>query len=147
MGAEIRVPRHLGHRACERAGAQASVEGDDSAPAEIFTKDIYPPAQPVGLQAVFSSVGQKPFVDLTWAPNSETDVAGYNVFRRSDGGEWQKLNPKPATGAFVPRRECSAGNHVSVHGVGGRPEGQREPALGACIGRSTQQAIAKEYER
>lgn len=77
------------------AGRQASVEGDDSAPAEVFTKDIYPPAQPVGLQAVFSSVGQKPFVDLTWAPNSETDVAGYNVFRRSAGGEWQKLNQKP----------------------------------------------------
>jgi hypothetical protein len=76
-------------------GRQASVEGDDSAPAEVFTKDIYPPAQPVGLQAVFSSVGQKPFVDLTWAPNSETDVAGYNVFRRSHGGEWQKLNQKP----------------------------------------------------
>lgn len=77
------------------AGRQASVEGDDSAPAEIFTKDIYPPAQPVGLQAVFSSVGQKPFVDLTWAPNSETDLAGYNVFRRTAGGDWQKLNQKP----------------------------------------------------
>jgi len=76
------------------AGRQASVEGDDSAPAKIFTKDIYPPAQPVGLQAVFSSVGQKPFVDLTWAPNIETDVAGYNVFRRTAGGEWQKLNQK-----------------------------------------------------
>ena len=50
----------------------------------------------MGLQAVFSSVGQKPFVDLTWAPNSETDVAGYNVFRRTAGGEWQKLNQKPA---------------------------------------------------
>ncbi len=79
-----------------RAGRrQASVEGDDSAPTEVFTKDIYPPAQPVGLQAVFSSIGQKPFIDLTWAPNTETDVAGYNVFRRSAGGEWQKLNQKP----------------------------------------------------
>lgn len=76
-------------------GRQASVEGDDSAPAEVFTKDMYPPSQPVGLQAVFSSVGQKPFIDLTWAPNSETDLVGYNVFRRAAGGEWQKLNSKP----------------------------------------------------
>jgi len=76
-------------------GREGVVEGDDSAAAEIFTKDIYPPAQPTGLQAVFSSVGQKPFVDLTWAPNLETDVAGYNVFRRSNGGEWQKLNGGP----------------------------------------------------
>ncbi len=74
---------------------EASVEGDDSAPVAVFAKDVYPPAQPAGLQAVFSSVGQKPFIDLTWAPNSETDVAGYSVFRRSNGGEWQKLNAKP----------------------------------------------------
>lgn len=78
------------------AGArEAAVDGDDSSPTEVFTKDVYPPAQPVGLQAVFSSVGQKPFVDLTWAPNSESDVAGYNIYRRSPGGGWQKLNQKP----------------------------------------------------
>jgi hypothetical protein len=77
------------------SGREASVEGDDSAPVSVFTKDIYPPSQPVGLQAVFSSVGQKPFIDLTWAPNSETDVAGYNVYRRSNGTGLQKLNPKP----------------------------------------------------
>lgn len=75
-------------------GRKASVEGDDSAAAEVFTRDIYPPAQPAGLNAVFSSIGQKPFIDLTWAPNMETDLAGYNVFRRGPGGEWQKLNPK-----------------------------------------------------
>jgi hypothetical protein len=75
-------------------GRQGSVEGDDSSAAEVFTKDIYPPAQPSGLQAVFSSIGQKPFVDLTWAPNMETDLAGYNVFRRSNGGQWQKVNSK-----------------------------------------------------
>lgn len=73
-------------------GINASVEGDDSSPVEVFTRDIYPPAQPGGLQAVFSSVGQKPFVDLTWAPNMETDLAGYNVFRRIEGGQTVKLN-------------------------------------------------------
>lgn len=73
-------------------GINMSVEGDDSKVVEIFTRDIYPPAQPAGLQAVFSSVGQKPFVDLTWAPNMEGDLAGYNVFRRVDGGEAVKLN-------------------------------------------------------
>ena len=67
-------------------GLNASVPGDDSKPVEVFTRDIYPPAQPVGLQAVFSSVGQKPFIDLTWAPNLENDLAGYNVFRRVEGG-------------------------------------------------------------
>jgi hypothetical protein len=69
-----------------------SVEGDDSKAVAIFTRDIYPPGEPTGLQAVFSSVGQKPFVDLTWAPNMESDLAGYNVFRRVAGGEPVKLN-------------------------------------------------------
>jgi len=69
-----------------------SVEGDDSKATEIFTRDIYPPAEPTGLQAVFSSVGQMPFVDLTWAPNMESDLAGYNVFRRLAGGAAVKLN-------------------------------------------------------
>lgn len=70
----------------------ATVEGADSTTAEVFTRDVYPPAQPGGLQAVFSSVGQKPFVDLSWAPNMERDLAGYNVFRRPDGGQFVKIN-------------------------------------------------------
>jgi len=73
-------------------GMTAAVEGEDSPPVEVFTRDIYPPAQPAGLQAVFSSVGQKPFIDLTWAPNLESDLAGYNVFRWTQGGEPEKLN-------------------------------------------------------
>jgi len=73
-------------------GRSAAVEGEDSPPVEVFARDIYPPAQPVGLQAVFSSVGQKPFIDLTWAPNVEGDLAGYNVFRWVKDGEPRKLN-------------------------------------------------------
>ena len=73
-------------------GMNASVQGESSHSIEVFTRDIYPPAQPVGLQAVFSSVGQRPFIDLTWAPNLESDLAGYNVFRRGELGAWDKLN-------------------------------------------------------
>ena len=69
-----------------------AVEGDDSKAVTTFTRDIYPPAEPTGLQAVFSSVGQKPFVDLTWAPNMESDLAGYNVFRQVNGGATLILN-------------------------------------------------------
>ncbi len=78
-------------------GVNTAVEGDDSPPVEVFTRDIYPPAQPAGLQAVFSSVGQKPFIDLTWAPNVESDLAGYNVFRRVEGGQFEKLNQQLVT--------------------------------------------------
>ncbi|HVJ04545.1 MAG TPA: hypothetical protein VM578_02605 [Candidatus Saccharimonadales bacterium] len=59
------------------------VEGDDSVPVHLIVHDVFPPLVPSGLQAVFSSVGQKPFIDLTWAPNTESDLAGFVVYRRT----------------------------------------------------------------
>jgi fibronectin type 3 domain-containing protein len=55
--------------------------------------DIFPPATPTGLQAVFSGDPRRPFIDLAWTPNTESDIAGYNVYRRSaDEQEFKKLN-------------------------------------------------------
>jgi len=70
----------------------ASAEGDDSSPQKVFSKDIYPPAVPTGLQAVYSGPGQTPFVDLLWAPDSDADLAGYNIYRRENGGQSAKIN-------------------------------------------------------
>ena len=70
----------------------ASAEGDDSPPQRIFTKDIYPPAVPTGLQAVYSGPGQASFIDLLWAPVTDADLAGYNVYRRESGGRPAKIN-------------------------------------------------------
>jgi len=72
------------------------IEGDDSPTVKVFADDVFPPAVPSGLQAVFSGEGQKPFVDLLWAPDTEGDLAGYNVYRREDGETTTtKLNPEP----------------------------------------------------
>ncbi len=72
--------------------APEQFEGDDSAIVKVFAHDVFPPAQPAGLQAVFSGVGQQPAIDLTWEPNLEPDLAGYDVFRRVPGEAQQKLN-------------------------------------------------------
>ena len=69
-----------------------AIEGDNSPDVPIFTRDTFPPLAPVGVQAVFSGVGQKPFIDLTWAPNTDADLAGYNVYRKSEGETWVRLN-------------------------------------------------------
>lgn len=70
----------------------ATVEGEDSPAQKVFTKDIYPPGVPTGLQAVFSGPGQAPFIDLLWAPNTDADLAGYNVYRREASGKAAKMN-------------------------------------------------------
>lgn len=71
------------------------VEGDDSPEITVFAHDVFPPATPTGLQAVFGGPGQKPFIDLVWAPDTDADLAGYNVYRSEAGGEPLKLNPEP----------------------------------------------------
>jgi hypothetical protein len=79
------------------ADKKTLVEGEDSETVSVFAHDIYPPAQPRDLQAVFSGPGQKAFIDLTWAPNLEPDLAGYNVYRNEEGAPAVKLNSKLVT--------------------------------------------------
>ena len=71
---------------------EASVEGDDTSPVEVFAQDTFPPAVPSGLQAVYTDEGQQKFIDLIWSPNSEADLAGYNVYRHEEGAATAQLN-------------------------------------------------------
>lgn len=71
------------------------VEGDDSKAVHLTVHDVFPPAVPTGLQAVFSSVGQKPFIDLTWAPDTVDDLAGYIVYRRSAASKFTAVSTSP----------------------------------------------------
>jgi hypothetical protein len=74
---------------------EVEVEGDDTPAVPVFTHDVFSPAVPTGLQAVFSGVGQAPFVDLVWSPDTEADLAGYNVFRHEGNEPPLKLNSDP----------------------------------------------------
>jgi fibronectin type 3 domain-containing protein len=62
---------------------------------KVFADDVFPPAVPSGLQAVFSGPGQSPFIDLVWAPVTDSDLAGYNVYRHEDDSEAVKVNSEP----------------------------------------------------
>jgi hypothetical protein len=76
----------------ERPSGAEQVEGDDSPPVRVVAHDVFPPATPTGLQAVFSGPGQKPFIDLVWTANIEPDLAGYNVYRHEIGNIPNKMN-------------------------------------------------------
>ena len=75
-----------------------TVESADSAPAVLTAKDIFPPATPLGLEAVVvpATNAEPASVELTWAINTEADLAGYNVYR-SEGVDMPglKLNSEP----------------------------------------------------
>jgi len=54
--------------------------------------DVFPPAVPAGVQAVFSGPGQQAFIDLIWTPVGDADLAGYNVYRHEAGAAPMKVN-------------------------------------------------------
>lgn len=76
----------------KRPDDEVQVEGDDSAPVRVVAHDVFPPSVPAGLQAAYSGEGQKPFIDLIWAPVTNVDLAGYNVYRSEASGPAIKLN-------------------------------------------------------
>lgn len=63
------------------------LESADSNLAEVAPRDTFPPTAPQGLVVVYvqRQGGRPAYLDLSWAISTETDLAGYNVYR-SDGG-------------------------------------------------------------
>jgi hypothetical protein len=75
-------------------GHVTEVEGVSSGQIRIETKDVFPPAPPQQLAAV-ADPGQGS-VDLSWSANSETDLAGYVVYRREADGKPLRISPGDA---------------------------------------------------
>lgn len=71
------------------------VESENSKVLEVTPEDAFPPIAPEGLVAVLipaKGTGVA-HVDLSWAIGSETDIAGYNVYRsESASSPGEKLN-------------------------------------------------------
>ncbi len=66
----------------------ATVESDDSNRVVVAPRDTFPPAAPQGLiVTAVPAEGETPaHLELSWAINSETDIAGYNVYRSEQEG-------------------------------------------------------------
>lgn len=112
--------------------AELQVEGDDSPEIKVFAHDVFPPAVPSGVQAVFSGPGQKAFIDLVWAPVSDVDLDGYNVYRHEEGTAAVKVNAEPLkTPAYRDTSVVSGKNYfysVSAVDVRGNESSRSEEA-------------------
>ena len=115
-----------------KADTQIQVEGDDSRQVQVIAHDVFPPPIPGGLQAVYSGEGQRPFVDLIWAPVPSADLAGYNVYRGEGGGALVKLNSEPVRAPSYRDSGVTAGRtyiySVSAVDVRGNESGKSEEA-------------------
>ena len=83
----------LGHTYFYRVRAvsrrdRATAESEDSWVAKITASDTFPPASPTGLTGIYASGA----VELVWTANTESDLAGYIVYRRQGGETPQRLN-------------------------------------------------------
>jgi hypothetical protein len=108
------------------------VEGDDTPEIKVFAHDVFPPAVPSGLQAVSSGPEQKTFIDLVWAPVSDVDLDGYNVYRHEEGSAPVRVNVEPLkTPAYRDASVVSGKNYfysVSAVDVRGNESARSEEA-------------------
>jgi hypothetical protein len=65
-----------------------TLESADSNLVVVTPRDTFPPAAPQGLVVVLvPAQGENPaYLDVSWAISPETDIAGYNVYRREQDG-------------------------------------------------------------
>jgi fibronectin type 3 domain-containing protein len=89
----------------------SEIEGAGSPPIEITTHDVFPPAVPERVLPIVGHVAGGKFVDLLWAPNTEKDIFGYNVYRREEGGQPARVNSAPITVLSFQDMDVSAGHN------------------------------------
>jgi hypothetical protein len=89
------------------SGQSVEVQGLPSEAVPVTTTDIFPPAVPQGLVAVADAAAGA--IDLSWSPDSDSDLAAYHVYRRDIHTE------------LPPQRISSVGTETSFRDTGAQP--------------------------
>ena len=77
-------------------GQFLELEGALSAPIRTEALDIFPPSIPTGLAAVATAAdpasNSPASIDLSWQPGTDSDLAGYAIYRREEQSPWQRIS-------------------------------------------------------
>jgi hypothetical protein len=91
-----------------------------SSPATVMMRNTFPPHAPTGLEAVpGGATTADRSIDLSWTPNIDPDLAGYNVYRQdidSKGaavGAAERLNTTPVAGPAYRDPTAMAGRRYA----------------------------------
>jgi hypothetical protein len=90
------------------SGRSVEVQGLPSEAIEVTTTDVFPPAVPQRLVAVADSAAGA--IDLSWTPDSDSDLAAYHVYRRD------------IQGSLPAQRVASVGVETSFRDTAVQPE-------------------------
>ncbi len=108
-------------------------ESSPSDEVQVEVGDTEPPVPPQGLVATASG----PDVLLTWMPNTEPDLAGYNIYRLSSEG-WSRINEVLITSPEYTDRGLSNGIYTyrvtAIDAVGNESMPSNEASATVYIG-------------
>lgn len=123
----------------EIGGKAFQLDGALSPPVRVDAENVFAPSVPTGLAAVATPAqnGAGPSIDLSWLPDTESDLAGYAVYRRTGQTQspapWRRISgARPVAGPGYHDADVRPGvtyqYAVTAIGENGRESAKSAPA-------------------